>query len=203
MAAADKTIDSRILAYAREEFLSKPYKNVSLREICARAGVTTGALYNRYPNKAALFDALVEPVLERIAAYSGTVEAFSYDRLDKNDMKHVWSVTSKMQARIVDLLYDHYEGFRLLLCRAEGTRHADFIHEFTARMTERSMAFIEEVRRRGYNARAIDKLELHMLLTAYWSTMFEPVIHGLSREKALEHSELVARLFDWTAVLGF
>ena len=50
MAAPDKTIDPRILQCAREEFLSKPYEAVSLREICAKAGVTTGALYNRYPN---------------------------------------------------------------------------------------------------------------------------------------------------------
>ena len=49
----------------------------------------------------------------------------------------------------------------------------------------------------------IDEEELHMLLTAYWSTMFEPIIHGLSREKALQHSENVAKLFDWTAVLGY
>ena len=49
----------------------------------------------------------------------------------------------------------------------------------------------------------IDEEELHMLLTAHWSTMFEPVIHGLSREKALQHSENVAKLFDWTAVLGY
>ena len=47
MAIPDKTIDPRILDCAREEFLSKPYEAVSLREICAKAGVTTGALYQR------------------------------------------------------------------------------------------------------------------------------------------------------------
>ena len=51
--------------------------------------------------------------------------------------------------------------------------------------------------------RIIDEEELHMLLTAYWSTMFEPIAHGLSRERAIEHSDMVAKLFDWTAVLGF
>ena len=49
----------------------------------------------------------------------------------------------------------------------------------------------------------IDEEELHMLLTAYYSTMFEPLIHGLPREKALKHSEVVAILFNWTEVLGF
>lgn len=49
----------------------------------------------------------------------------------------------------------------------------------------------------------IDDEEFHMLHTAYWSTMFEPIVHGLSREKALLHCEIVAKLFNWTAVLGF
>ena len=63
--------------------------------------------------------------------------------------------------------------------------------------------FIEEAYCRGISSFLIDKEELHMLLTAYWSTLFEPLIHGLSREKALEHSEIVAKLFNWTKVLGF
>ena len=50
MSNPDKSIDPRILESAREEFLSKPYEQVSLREICQKAGVTTGAFYNRYKN---------------------------------------------------------------------------------------------------------------------------------------------------------
>ena len=58
MSNPDRSIDPRIQESARAEFLSKPYEKVSLREICRRAGVTTGALYKRYQNKEELFDAL-------------------------------------------------------------------------------------------------------------------------------------------------
>lgn len=203
MAVPDKAIDLRIIECARGEFLSKPYEEVSLRAICAKAGVTTGALYNRYPNKAALFDALVAPTLALVEDYAASVESFNYEQMDKNDMKQVWDMAPETQARIVNLFYDDYDGFRLLLCRAEGTRHANFIHDFTVRVTDRSMAFLREMHRRGHIAAVLDRDELHMLLTAYWSTMFEPVIHGLSRKKALEHSALVAKLFRWSDVLGF
>ena len=37
----------------------KGFKNASLRSIAQAAGVTTGAIYGYYPDKAALFDALV------------------------------------------------------------------------------------------------------------------------------------------------
>ena len=203
MSTPDKSIDPRILQSAREEFLYRPYEQVSLREICKKAGVTTGAFYNRYKNKEELFDALVEPTLETLKTYSDAIESFNYDQLDSQDMRRVWELTPETQRRIVEMLYSDYDGFRLLLCHAEGTRYAHFIHDFASDVTARSYRFAEEAYRRGISPFLIDEEELHMLLTAYWSTMFEPVIHGLPKEKALRHSEAVAKLFNWTSVLGF
>ena len=203
MSKPDKSIDPRILQSAREEFLSKPYEQVSLREICRKAGVTTGAFYNRYKNKEELFDALVAPTLETVKTYSDATETFNYDRLDSQDMRRVWELTPETQRRIVEMLYADYKGFRLLLCHAEGTKYANFIHDFVSDITARSYRVAQEAYRRGIAPFLIDEEELHMLLTAYWSTMFEPIIHGLPKEKALRHSEAVAKLFNWTSVLGF
>jgi AcrR family transcriptional regulator len=199
----DKSIDPRILDAARKEFLSKPYEQVSLREICAKAGVTTGAFYNRYRNKEELFDALVAPTLALVDLFSDRTESDSYERLDARELRLIWELTPDTQARTVNMLYDNCDGFRLLLCHAEGTRYANFLHDFVSEATARSHRFIREAHRRGMTPFLIEEEELHMLLTAYWSTMFEPLIHGLTREQALRHSENVARLFDWTAVLGF
>ena len=203
MSTADRTIDPRILEAARSEFLTKPYKDVSLRDICQKAGVTTGAFYKRYPNKEALFDVLVAPTLELIDRYSSGRISFNYDQLNKNDMKTVWEQTEETQKSMIDMLYDNREGFLLLLCHAEGTRYCNFIHDFVNKVTRYSMTFIREVHARGIIDTVIDEEELHMLFTAYWTTMFEPLIHGLSREQALNHSRIVAKLFNWSAVLGF
>lgn len=203
MSVSDKSIDLRILESAREEFLSKPYEQVSLREVCKKAGVTTGAFYNRYKNKEELFDALVEPTLKTLREYSDSTESFNYDQLDIKDMHRVWELTPETQKRIVEMLYHHYNGFRLLLCHSEGTKYTSFIHDFVTDVTSRSYRFAQEAYRRGIAEFLIEEEELHMLLTAYWSTMFEPIVHELPKEKALRHSEAVAKLFDWTAVLGF
>jgi AcrR family transcriptional regulator len=203
MANPDKSIDPRILDAAREEFLSKPYDSVSLREICSRAGVTTGAFYNRYNNKEELFDALVAPTLALVEEYCNRTEEVSYTRLEEDALRRIWELTPENQRNIVNMFYDNYEGFRLLLIHAEGTKYANFLHDFVIEVTDRSLAFIREAHKRGIAPFVIEEEELHMLLTAYWSTMLEPIIHGLPREKALQHSEVVAKLFDWTAVLGF
>ncbi|MBR2782955.1 MAG: TetR/AcrR family transcriptional regulator [Firmicutes bacterium] len=203
MANPDKSIDPRIMESAKEEFLSKSYEQVSLRDVCRKAGVTTGALYNRFSNKEELFEALVAPTLALTEKFCADTESNSYSYLDTNELLTIWELTPDTQAGIINMLYDNYDGFRLLLCHAEGSRHANFLHDFTCEATERSYHFIEEAYHRGAASFLIDKEELHMLLTAYWSTMLEPLIHGLSREKALEHSRIVARLFHWADVLGF
>lgn len=48
-------------------------------------------------------------------------ESFNYDQLDKMDMKYVWDMTSKTHKRIINIFYDDYDGFRLLLCHVDGT----------------------------------------------------------------------------------
>lgn len=203
MANPDRSIDPRILEAARDDFLSKPYDMVSLREICSKAGVTTGAFYNRYKNKEELFDALVMPTLALVEEYSNQTETASYTRLNEENLRRIWEMTSENQSRIIDMFYDNYDGFKLLLCHAEGTKYANFLHDFASDVTVRSLRFITEAHRRGMTPFVIEEEELHMLITAYWATMFEPIIHGLPREKAQLHGENVAKLFNWTAVLGF
>ena len=59
MARPDTSIDPRIMDSAREEFRTLGFERASLKSICQRAGVTTGALYKRYAGKEELFRAVV------------------------------------------------------------------------------------------------------------------------------------------------
>ena len=59
MAKPDTSIDPRIMDSAKEEFRTLGFEKASLKSICQRAGVTTGALYKRYAGKEELFRAVV------------------------------------------------------------------------------------------------------------------------------------------------
>jgi AcrR family transcriptional regulator len=52
----------RLLAHARELFATRGYAAVGTEEIVRAAGVTRGALYHQFRDKAALFEAVVEAV---------------------------------------------------------------------------------------------------------------------------------------------
>ena len=203
MVTADPLVDTLLLEAARQEFSEKTFAEASLRSICQKAGVTTGAFYNRYSNKEEIFEAVVATAVAKIDHLCKQIEARNYDSLDAGDMKRTWDATSQTQAQVINALYDDYDTFRILLSHAEGTRYSHFIEDLVTHITKRSMLFVDEVDARGVAPKGIDEEEFHMLATAYYGTLFEPLVRGYSRERALRHSEIVAKLFNWTDIFGF
>ena len=75
-AAQVEAINRAIGDAAAEHFLSVGFEAASMEAVAARAGVSKGTLYARYPTKAALLHAVIE---ERVAAWSA--ESARYDHL--------------------------------------------------------------------------------------------------------------------------
>ena len=62
----EKATREKLMEYARQEFLEKGYMKASLRSICKKAGVTTGALYFFFQNKEDLLSAIVDDTIKGI-----------------------------------------------------------------------------------------------------------------------------------------
>ncbi len=202
MSLPDSSIDPKILESAKEEFLQKGFANASLREICQKAGVTTGALYKRFSGKEKLFAAVLEPTIKDIHVLSESVEENNYEHLKREEMQLVWDMSEETHKRWIEFLYARYDGFKLLLCCSEGSEYSTFLNDFISKNTKHTHAFIEKAFLYGHTITQIDEDELHILLTAYWSTLFETIIHDFPKEKALQHCSIITKFFNWQAVLG-
>ncbi|QQO07777.1 TetR/AcrR family transcriptional regulator [Breznakiella homolactica] len=195
----------RILSAGKEEFLTKGFKDASLRTIAERAGVTTGAIYAHYPDKEALFRALVEPAASDFRdGFVRAHEGFkALSEPDQVDLMHGYTA-GKLHA-LFDRIYGQFDAFKLIVCSSAGTEYEHFIESLVDMETEASAEFIKVMRRRGYNPRKLKLNLIHILSNAYISAIFETVAHSMSRREAGEYVDHITSFFTagWDVMLGF
>jgi len=128
-----------LIEAAKKEFREKGYNKASLRSICSKAGVTTGALYFFFENKAELFSAIVDEPIKGLKKL--LMEHF---REDREYMEHLDSLKniemdhSDLSDMLVEYIYRYYDSFLLLLTSAENTVYENCMDEFV-KLTETAM----------------------------------------------------------------
>lgn len=203
MATRNHSLDTPILESARKEFLEKGFEKASLKKICENAGVTTGAVYKRYKDKEALFAAVVEDTVADLNRFADERCNVDVTALSDEALVQAWNMNNGEMMWWFEYLFEHYDGFVLLISRAETTRYANFQHDWVEKMTGGTYAYYEEAFCRGLASVKMSKGELHILLTAFWATIYEPFIHGYTMEQIEEHCRIVCRMFDWYNTFGF
>ncbi|WP_442604000.1 TetR/AcrR family transcriptional regulator [Paenibacillus sp. KN14-4R] len=112
-------IRGSILLKAKISFLEQGFEKTSMRDIAHKIGVSVGNLYRYYPNKEALFDAVVMP------AYEGLAQL-----IQVQDVEHGiessppgLQILEELSRILSELLHEHREGLLILLYGSTGTRH--------------------------------------------------------------------------------
>ena len=128
-----------LIEAAKKEFKEKGYNKASLRSICAKAGVTTGALYFFFENKAELFSAIVDQPIKGLKKL--LMEHFQEDReymQNLESMENMEMDHSDLSDMLVEYIYSNYDSLMLLLTSAENTVYENCIDELVT-LTENSM----------------------------------------------------------------
>lgn len=199
----DKTAShKKVLAAAREEFMEYGFENASMRRIGERCGMTAAGLYRHCKDKADLFREIVSPSVQRVddwleAHISRSIKTMESDTID------LWKDSEINLMR--DLIYPNMEEYRLLLTKAHGSSYENFLQNLTEKHQNSMVEFLPILYERGNTARKIDPKELRILLSAYMTAMFEPVVQGYSQEDAYRCLETLEAFFlpGWKHLLGF
>ena len=203
MAVADRSIDPRILESARSEFLANGFETASLKSICEGAGVTTGALYKRYKGKEDLFCAVVEQTVEDLYEVAHARGDKDPAAMSDQELIKAWDMDGADMMWWFRFLYDRRDDFYLLLSCSQGTRYANFPHDWVELLTKATSAYLSEAQRRGLCRNDVEPAELHILLSAFWTTIYEPFIHHFTWEQIEAHCRIVCGLFNWHGALHF
>ena len=185
MSKPDISIEPRILESAQKEFLSRGYEKASTNVICKNAGVTWGALAKRYSGKDELFCALVSPIADK---FKDTLKSIndSFHSLSNQDKETSALGSETESTAYVDYIYEHFETFRLLIVCSKGSSYENYLDELADILVDFTIRFMEET---GHEViirgkKAIPET-IHILISSYLYGFFEPVTHGMNREKAL------------------
>ena len=203
MAKPDHSLDPLILESAKKEFLKNGFERASLKTICSKAQVSTGALYKRYSGKEELFAAVVEETVMDLNDILAQKTVTDFTQMSDEALVKVWDMDEDYMMWWFRYLEERHDGFILLLNCAENTRYASFQHDWVEKMTQATYGYYLEARRRELTTVDMPEAEMHILLTAFWATIYEPFIHGYDLRQLESHCKLVCKMFDWYRVLGF
>lgn len=193
----------KILNVGKQEFLGKGFKDASLRKIVAEAGFTKGAFYGYYPDKAALFEALVSDAADGLIEQFKAAQDAHFDLIPENKTDESRELSTKYLLHFVNYIYDHFEEFKLVICCSEGTKYADYIHELVGLEVSRTEKYYSLLKEKGKMTGSVSHELHHMITSAYFTAAFETVVHDMTREQAIEYVGELAIFFNsgWAGLL--
>ena len=202
MSVPDRSIDPRLLKSAKEVFLEKGFEMAQLSEICEKAGVTTGALYKRFSGKEELFCEVVEDTIEGMRNYVSRIENTDLSNYSDQEIFDGFHMNPDVNIRWLKYLYDHKEGFILLIKCSSGTRHSDFHERWTDKMNKIHYQFYLEAKRRGLAKKEVSEKEMNVYSTAVWALFYKPFLLGFSWDEMEKYAYALADFVDWYKALG-
>lgn len=193
----------KIVAAAYAEFLEYGFVDASIRRIASVCNMSPAGLYRHYPSKEDMFAALVEP------AYSGLKQAYlSAIEVEMNELgtlptDSLWDNYSEVEW-IMRYIYDHYDSFKLIVCKSKGTQYEHYVHDLSLLEEKVSARYIKELRKTGVNLRVPSKKEQHLFTTANISAIFLAVEHDLTKKEALTYAKHLDTFMvaGWKAMYG-
>ena len=108
-----KTVShEKIVAAAKKEFERCGFKEASMRNIAAEAGMSASGLYKHFPSKEEMFASLVEPVKSEFEQQYRERERREYAELGSGN-EAILAEQTGGNRWAMEFIYDHPDEFRL------------------------------------------------------------------------------------------
>lgn len=195
----DKTeTNAKIIECMREEFLTYGYEKASLNRVSAKVGITTAGLYKHFKNKEDMFYYLVKDTLDAFRNMNTAGQQEMENNPEYNPFDPEYMET------LITFIYEHYEGFKLLICCSEGSAYESFEEDLIRMETETNKEYAGILKGNAGKQTDLTDMEWHLLSTAYIHLVSEIVRHDMPIEDARKHMSFVCRLLypGWKELLG-
>lgn len=179
----------KLLQSAAEEFSKKGFEASSLRQICQKAGVTTGALYFFFDNKEDIFKDVLNlftaPMLDMIKKHYQSEESedlftnMSSPQGEEEDIKTVLA--------ILKIYYQNELLGRVLIKNMGHPVVEEFFDMLANLATEHYLNLIGLVEERFPRQTPIDPFAVHWFAHLEIEAAMSLITHGMDEEEASKH----------------
>ena len=174
----DSETKIHLIQCAKKEFMEKGFVGASLRGICQKAGVTTGALYFFFQDKDDLFCEVVGNFMDRLNEILREHFSFEVREMESGKAKeHDDSSDFEAVAQVVHELYTYRDEVLLVLTKAQGSS-----------MDEHN-AFICEAMCKAYHVPMVEQSVVHWMSHSQIDMFIFMVTHIDDEEEALRFAE--------------
>ena len=193
-----------IIKAAKEEFLSLGYNEASMRNIAKKANLTTGSLYYRFLDKAEMLDAVVGNEAEELLTMFKRIQNDFAKKEIKSQVSEMGSYTENGLHVMINYIYDHYDAFKIIICRSKGSKYEFYIDSLVDIEVENTYRFINELKEKKLKVRKPSEDLIHILCTSFFTSIFEVVQHDMKREEALKYADEIYAFNEagWSVLLG-
>ncbi len=171
-----------LLKTAREAFLQKGFKAVSMREISKLSGVGLSNIYNYYPCKDDLLAVVLHPLLEAMNCM--------LDNHNRNENLSLEIFTSeeyhhKSMQEVMDIITRYRKEFKLLFLDTQDSRFKDYWERWIDKSYAMGMEYLDIMKELYPNLHThISPFFMHFTCSWWISMMKEVVLHEeLSKEE--------------------
>ena len=196
MASRVEEFDALIEQYAKQEFLQKGFSDASLRTIAKNAGVSTSTIYTRYVDKEGLFRFLVEPASNAMVSYVERSLAGFEALPDEVQLEQRTDISDQGFSVLVDMIYENFDQFKLLVTCSPTNFYHEFLEKIVALDIQCMRKFLTVTHCRAYADGEITDGFLHVVSSAFYSGIFEVVIHDMPRKEAENYINQLRKFYN-------
>ena len=196
----DKETREKLIESAKAEFMEKGYNKASLRSICANAGVTTGALYFFFEDKADLYKAIVGKPVDKLfeimqAHFDEDDEIIASPDYDVEDDDH-----SEVAQLLIHHIYSNYDAAILLLTKSQGSEYENIVDRIVDFTESKSVETMEKMAAQKGKKNKVNRYMLHLVIHVVVDSFVHLVTHEPDEQKALANIKKVFKmtLHNWT-----
>ena len=180
----DKDTKENLLKCAKEEFMENGFQKASLRKICSKANVTTGAVYFLFGDKDGLLAGLVDDVYQNVLhAINQHLNEMSDDHIALH--AHQRGDHDHFVEELVHVLYKDRDAVVLLLSKATGSKYENVIDDVIELVESRVGSFIKKYAD-TMQGKKVNRYMIHWLAHQAVMSFVHALTHIEDEEEALK-----------------